>query len=332
MNSDVLSFPEIGIKIPIDRVAFSIGSFDIYWYSICITTGLLLAMVFAWFNARRFGVDREKLVDCIIVGTIGGIVGARLYYILFSGELMEYLKNPIDIINIRNGGIAIYGSIIGGLGSGAIACRFKKIKVLSAFDIAATGFTIGQAIGRWGNFFNQEAFGTNTTAPWGMLLSESAQNSYAYDPQMAAVDLSKPVHPCFLYESIWCALCFVILYFVLRKWKKFDGQIFFIYIGLYGLERMFVEGLRTDSLMLTDHIRVSQFLAGLCVAASIGLLIWGFSKHKAKQTDLGEYEGLFNDIEVVYEVEKPEEEIDDHEDLNEGKEKSDEIQQPDDNN
>jgi len=291
---ETITFPGIGFDINVNRVLISIGGFEIYWYSILITLGLLGAVLFAWFHAKKLGVDRDNLLDCAIVGIIGGIVGARLFYILFSSDLKYYLEDPVRIIRIRDGGLAIYGGVIGGLGLGALVAKIRKTKILPVLDLAAMGFLIGQAVGRWGNFFNQEAFGTNTDAPWGMLLSKERQQALYFEMSgIPGFSLAEPVHPCFLYESLWCLLGFGLLFLVMKKFRKFDGQLLFMYMGWYGLGRVFIEGLRTDSLMLTENIRVSQFLSGLLIAASAALLIIGFVRAKNKKKDEGEYTPVY---------------------------------------
>lgn len=257
-----VSFPGLGINdLPVNRVAFSIGSFNVYWYGILIATGLLLAVLYAYFNAHRYDVDRSKLIDCVIVGIITSIIGARLYYVAFKWDYFS--AHPAEIIDIRDGGIAIYGSIIGALIGGLTMAKIRKMKFLPILDITMTGFLIGQAIGRWGNFFNQEAFGTPTDNIFRMV----SENTGGIG-----------VHPCFLYESVWCALGFVFLFIFNRKFQKYHGQVFYIYLVWYGFERMIVEGLRTDSLYLPFQvfgydIRVSQALSAVLVLAGIILLI-----------------------------------------------------------
>ncbi|MCH5304132.1 MAG: prolipoprotein diacylglyceryl transferase [Ruminococcus sp.] len=256
-----VSFPELGFEFKINPIAFSIGSVKIHWYGIIIAGGLLLALLYAYFSAKRFNVDRNKLFDCVLVGIITGIIGARAYYVLF--KLDYYIAHPSEIIMINNGGLAIYGGIIGALIGGCITAKILKIKIFPVLDIAVLGFLIGQGIGRWGNFFNQEAFGTPTGLPWGML----SENT----------DL-KAVHPCFLYESIWCLLGFVLIHFLSKRFQKYSGQVFYMYLVWYGFERMIVEGLRTDSLYLPFglfgfDIRVSQLLSAIIFIAGIVLLI-----------------------------------------------------------
>ena len=257
-----VSFPGLGINdLPINRVAFSIGSFNVYWYGILIAAGLLLAVTYAYFNAHRYDVDRGKLMDCVIVGIITSIIGARLYYVAFKWDYFS--AHPGEIIDIRDGGIAIYGAIIGALVGGLIMAKIRKMKFLPILDITMTSFLIGQAIGRWGNFFNQEAFGTPTDNVFRMVSENTG---------------GVGVHPCFLYESVWCALGFLFLFIFNRKFQKYHGQVFYLYLVWYGLERTLVEGLRTDSLYLPFQvfgydIRVSQVLSAVLVIVGIILLI-----------------------------------------------------------
>ena len=263
-----VTFPGLGIELDINRVAFSIGSFSVYWYGILIATGLLLAVLYAYFNAHRFGVDRDKLVDCVIVGILTAIVGARLYYVAFRWDYFS--QHPAEIIDIRDGGIAIYGSIIGALAGGLIVAKIKKMRFLPVLDVTMISFLIGQAIGRWGNFFNQEAYGSATDSLFRMV-SEGTNNI--------------AVHPCFLYESVWCALGFVFLHIFNRHFQHYHGQIFYLYLVWYGAERMVVEGLRTDSLYLPFSVvgydlRVSQLLSLVLVIVGVVMLIKNRKKHE----------------------------------------------------
>lgn len=259
-----VSFPKLGIEFSIDNVAFSIFGKDIYWYAIIIAIGFLLAFTYALFNIKRFNIELDPMIDVVLVCVVCGILGARLYYVLFN--LDYYLDNPTQIFAIWNGGLGIYGGIITAFAVGWFMSKKKKLNPLAMFDIASFGFLIGQGIGRWGNFVNQEAFGTPTDLPWGMVSANTDNVA---------------VHPCFLYESVWCLVGFLAMHFISLKFKKFDGQMFLIYIGWYGLGRAWIEGLRTDSLWLVqDVIRVSQLVAILCVIASVVLLTIGFRKTK----------------------------------------------------
>lgn len=282
MFMHTVSFPKLGLEFHINPIAFSIGNVHIAWYGILIAVGILLAMFMAFKNCKRFGVNADKLVDVVLGGLIGGVVGARVYYVIFSWD--QYKDNLSSIWHTWEGGMAIYGGIIGAFLVGGIVARVHKMHVLPVLDIAALGFLIGQGLGRWGNFINGEAFGCNTNLPWGMTgdrivayLSDS-KNIMALTELGITVDASAPVHPCFLYESIWCILGFVVLY-IYSKHRRFDGEIFLMYLGWYSFERMFVEGLRTDSLMI-GKIRVSQLLSGLLFAAC--LLTWLIIRSKIR--------------------------------------------------
>lgn len=288
-----VSFPKLGLEFEINRVAFSLFGLDIYWYALLIMTGFVLAVLYAWKSTKTFDVRFDPLIDVVLVGLFCGIVGARLYYVLF--RLGSY-NSLWDMINIRDGGLAIYGGVIAAFVSGLIMCKYvEKIEILPVFDIAAIGFLIGQGIGRWGNFMNQEAFGSQTGLPWGMY----SANTYYYETVNGISQKIGPttVHPCFLYESIWCIAGFVLLHFVSRKYYRFKGQIFLSYLVWYGLGRAWIEGLRTDSLWLVDNvIKVSQLLAILCVFAAGALLWFGWNEKpfkivKCRRTEKGK--GLF---------------------------------------
>lgn len=256
-----VEFPKLGLDFTINPTAFSVGGFTIQWYGVIIAMGFLLAFLYIMFSCRKFNVDQDKLIDAVIVGIIGGIVGARLYYVIFyPGD--QYVKDPISILYIWNGGLAIYGGIIGGLLCGALMAKVRKLRVPAVLDLAALGFLIGQTVGRWGNYVNQEAFGTGTDLPWGMI-SERTQ-----------MVVSGPVHPCFLYESLWCLVGFGLLHLFSVKLRRFDGQVFLLYLAWYGLGRFFIEGLRTDSLITPFfNLRVSQVLAAATVLVAIALLV-----------------------------------------------------------
>lgn len=283
-NPDKIYFPFFGegdniLKngFKLDRVMFTIPgtNFEIYWYGFMIAVGLLLAMIYGFRRMKSVGIDPDRATDAVIGGFLGAIVGARLYYVIFSLDNYTKAGGGLDfkaILDIRDGGLAIYGGVIGALLVGGIIAKIRKLKVTALLDVAGPCFLIGQAIGRWGNFFNVEAFGTNTTLPWGMMSSRTIEYlAENYDSIQGNVDNFLPVHPCFLYESIWCIIGFVILHFYLKH-RKFDGEVFLMYIGWYGLGRFFIEGLRTDSLYF-GQIRVSQLIAGTCVLAAVVLII-----------------------------------------------------------
>lgn len=264
-----VSFPHLGINLNINNVAFSIGNYNIYWYGIIIGIGFILAFVYAMLNLKRFKISSDKFLDCVIVGLITAIIGARLYYVLFSWDF--YSSHPEKIFAIHDGGLAIYGGIIGALLGGCIVAKILKLNIPAILDIAALGFLIGQGIGRWGNFVNQEAFGTETDLPWGMMSENTG---------------GVTVHPCFLYESLWCLLGFILLHFFSKKLRKYDGQIFLLYLVWYGFERMIVEGLRTDSLYTPFlNLRVSQILSAIVMIVGIVLLIVFYKKNTNVRTE-----------------------------------------------
>lgn len=263
-----------GAEFGFSRVAFQIGNFSIYWYGIFLATGFLAALIYAFRRAADFKIKTDPMIDVVLVGAIGSIVCARAYYVLTSLENYHSFK---EAISIHDGGIAIYGAIIGAFVFGGLMCKIRKINILSMFDLASIGFLIGQAVGRWGNFVNQEAFGRNTSLPWGMYsettnqyLSSSSVQSALISQGVTNIDPSAPVHPCFLYESIWCLIGFVLLHF-LSKHTKFKGETFLQYIVWYGFGRFFIEGLRTDSLML-GNVKISQLVAGICVIAGVAVI------------------------------------------------------------
>ena len=277
-----VQFPGLGLEFTVNRVAFTIGSMPVYWYGICIAAGLALALLFAFSKAKQFGIDTDRMIDVVMLSTVCSIIGARAYYVAFAPFKYESFW---DMINIRDGGIAIYGAVIGAFVSGYFFCKWRKVPVWPMFDLATMGFLIGQSLGRWGNYFNQEAFGTNTKLPWGMLSEgttaylESAQITV---PSGVTVDPFAPVHPTFLYESLWCALGFFLLWAYIRH-RKFYGEISLLYVMWYGVERFFVEGLRTDSLMSGFfNLRVSQIIAAVSVFAAFGLWLWLRKKYKGQ--------------------------------------------------
>lgn len=269
-----VTFPHLGLEFNINPVAFSIGNFHVYWYGIIIAAGFLLALIYASFSCKKMNIDINRLFDVVIVGLIAGVIFARLFYVVFyPGD--KYWKNPLEIFQIHDGGLAIYGGIIGAVVFGSLMAKLRKLKVTAVLDIAALGFLIGQCVGRWGNFINQEAFGSATELPWGMHSENTA----------AVVDGN--VHPCFLYESLLCLLGFVLLHFFTRRFRRYDGQTFLLYIVWYGACRFFIEGLRTDSLIIPGTgLRVSQVIAAACVVAGIILLV--LFRHRTSLTGCGD--------------------------------------------
>lgn len=264
-----ISFPGLGLSFNPSRVAFSIGSKPIYWYGIIIAAGFLLAVYYAMRRADQFGLTQDNIIDMLICAVPLAIIGARAYYCLFSWNL--YKDDPIRVLYIWEGGLAIYGGVIGAVIGLFLYTKVKKVKTSALLDIGGLGLLIGQSIGRWGNFMNREAFGAQTDSFLRMGLTD-ASGATIY------------VHPTFLYESVWNAIGLLILHFYSKR-RKFDGQIFLMYLGWYGLGRMFIEGLRTDSLYVgASNLRVSQLLAGICFLAVVIFLVYDkiFREHDPK--------------------------------------------------
>ena len=263
MNYTKISFPTFGIEVDPIR-SFSIGPLNIHLYGIIIAVGLLLAVIYALTRRKQFGLTEDDLIDGVLLIVPVAIIFARAYYCIFSWE--QFADNPISVFYIWEGGLAIYGGVIGTLMSIIAYCYFKKLKIGAVLDIVSLGFLIGQALGRWGNFFNREAFGAETDNFLRMGLFNPQKQTYTY------------YHPTFLYESLWNAAGFVLLHFLSKK-RKYDGQIALGYVAWYGLGRAMIEGLRMDSLYI-GTFRVSQLLAAVSCIAALGVLIFlSFRKH-----------------------------------------------------
>ena len=281
--TNLVQFPGLGLSFELNRVAFSIGGFSIYWYGVCIAFGICLALVFAFRHSIEFGVDPDSMVDVILIGIVLGIVSARAYYVAMAPFKYESIW---EMIAIRDGGLAIYGGIIGGFLFGGLACKWRGVPVLPMFDLTAMGFLLGQGCGRWGNFFNQEAFGCNTTLPWGMFseaTEEYLMGSTVTVPKGVTIDPTMPVHPTFLYESIWCFVGLALLTAYIKK-RKFNGDIALRYLIWYGAGRFWIEGLRTDSLLLVPSLglRASQLVAAAAVVGGVALEIFLTRKYKGQ--------------------------------------------------
>ncbi len=299
MHNNVSIF---GLVFDIDPVAFTIPGlgWDVYWYGVIIATGFVLALVYAFFNHKRFGLDIDRMIDVVLVAAPVAIICARLYYVIFDGSKTYTFREIFDFTNGGFQGLAIYGGIIGALLAGFVMCKIRKVNILDMFDLAAIGFLIGQGVGRWGNFMNQEAYGANTTLPWGMtsetIYRDLVINQEALAASGITVDPLLPVHPCFLYEFLWCALGVLLLHLFSRN-RRFKGQLILSYGVWYGTGRFFIEGLRLDSLMLGSSIRVSQLLSLLAVAGCLAALIVLFKKNK-KAKNQGEYVPMFEKEEI----------------------------------
>lgn len=268
---------------------------SIKFYGVIIAFGFLLAVLFGGRMAYKWKLDLNKMLDILLFGTIGGILGARLYYVAFEWDY--YSRHLSEIPQIWEGGLAIYGGLIGGILAAFLVCRHNGLNFLKLLDLAGMSFLIGQGIGRWGNYANQEAFGTNTTMPWGMTSDKVARYISTHQSEFAekgiTMDASVPVHPTFLYESLWCIASFIIIYIICKKAYKFSGQLILCYGILYGAERAVVEGLRTDSLYIgTTSLRVSQVLSMVLVLICAAILI-------AKLVELKKHPVPFSPVETL---------------------------------
>lgn len=273
-----ISFPGLGIgEFEVDSVAVSAESLGflgkifgeswggIAWYGVIIMVGLLLSALYGTWRGKQEGISSDDMMDIILVAVVVSVLGARIYYVAFYGGYDSFY----DLIAIWNGGLAIYGAVIGGILSLCLMGWIKKKNPLTLLDIGASSIILGQAIGRWGNFMNAEAYGYETDLPWRMGIG-SGENAIF-------------VHPTFLYESLWNILGFALIWFFYRK-KKYHGQILLMYLAWYGFGRMLIEGLRTDSLwLIPDVIRVSQLVGAICFVLCTGLLIFFAIRGKKEQ-------------------------------------------------
>lgn len=267
MSSEV-SFPGLGISVNIDSVAFTIFGLDIAWYGLIISCGMALCVILAMYQARKNKFSSELVLDIMIVSVPMALIGARLYYVL--SEWSYYSKHLSDIFAIRDGGLAVYGGVLGAFLGNAIMMKIRKIPFSTCADYAVVYIPLGQAIGRWGNFFNEEAFGTTTTLPWGMTSNKIQAYLRMNCPEL---DSTMPVHPTFLYESICSFIIFFVLMYI-RKKSKHAYETTASYMILYGIVRFFLEGIRTDSLYIGNtSIRTSQLLSLILVIGGIALII-----------------------------------------------------------
>ena len=275
-----VSFPGLGIEnFEINSTAFSFGDgFDIMWYGVIISLGMLAAIAYASWRCKQMGIKFDDLLDIAIYTILFGVVGARLYYVIFK---LEQFKTLSDVLNIRNGGLAIYGGIIAGALTIIVVCLIKKISWRKLYDCAAPAVMIAQSMGRWGNFFNGEAYGglVDESHPLYFLRMGLISNNTFHD---FATSQMVYVHPTFLYESLWNLVGFILINIFFKK-RKFDGQIALYYFAWYGFGRMFIEGLRTDSLYIGDTgIRVSQMLGFVLFAISTAMLVYILANIKKK--------------------------------------------------
>lgn len=273
-----IDFPNVGIHLENVGKTVTVFGFDIAFYGITIGIGMLAGIVMALMEAKRTGQKQEDYLDLAIYGIIFGIIGARIYYVVFAWDM--YKDDLLEILNIRHGGLAIYGGVIAAVITVFIISMVKKKSVFLLLDTAVFGLVTGQMIGRWGNFFNREAFGEYTDSLLAMRLPlDAVRSSDLTDKIRDHIETIDgvsyiQVHPTFLYESLWCLGVLVIL-LLYRTHKKFNGELFFLYLGGYGLGRFWIEGLRTDQLWLPGtEIPVSQVLAGTLVIVSAAWIIW----------------------------------------------------------
>ena len=255
-----------------------LGFTAVRWYGAIIAFGFLLAVLFGGRVAYVWKINLDKMIDVLLFGTVGAIVGARLYYVAFKWDY--YSAHLSEIYKIWEGGLAIYGGIIGGLLCAFIVCKVEKINVPNLLDMVGMSLLIGQGIGRWGNYANQEAFGGNTDGSIGMMSEKVTDYILRHQAELPGVDPYAPVHPTFFYESVWCLVGFLLLFLMCKKFRKFSGQIFLSYGIWYGIGRMIIEGLRTDSLYIGDtNLRVSQLLSAAIVIVCTAIMIAMIIKH-----------------------------------------------------
>ncbi len=278
MGADI-RFPHLGIVLQHVGRRISIGDdFFIAYYGIIIALGMLCGFLLASVQAERLHLDKELMMDLAVCDIISAVVGARLYYVVFQWSY--YGKHPMEIFDIRGGGLAIYGGVLAGVLATYIFSRIRKVSFLDLTDAACAGLLIGQILGRWGNFFNREAFGGYTDQFLAMQIKRADVRTGDLTKELLdhvvvldGVEYIQ-VHPTFLYESLWNLAVLVIILLMTKK-RKFSGQLFFAYLGLYGLGRFWIEGLRTDQLKLFGTgMAVSQVLSGILVIFSIGISIY----------------------------------------------------------
>ena len=283
MHYDI-SFPNIGLTLSHVGKSISIFGFEVAYYGIIIGSAILIGFLIAMSEAKRTKQNPEDYLDMGMIGVVMGIVGARLYYVIFSWDM--YKDNLLDIFNLREGGLAIYGGVIAAVISVLVLAKVKHLSAPQIFDTIAMALLNGQMLGRWGNFFNREAFGGYTDSLFAMRLPLDAVRSSDVTEQMRRhierIDGVSyiQVHPTFLYESLWCMVLLIIL-FAYRKHKKYEGELFLMYLFGYGLGRFWIEGLRTDQLLLPGvGIAVSQLLAGAIVVGTGAAMLYLRKKHK----------------------------------------------------
>ncbi len=284
-----INFPHLGIYLEHVGKNISIGGFTIAYYGIVIGIGIIGGVLLAQWQAKRTGQDPEMYLDLSMIAVVLSIIGARVYYVVFAWDM--YKDDLLSIFNIRNGGLAIYGGVLTAIATVFVFAKVKKQPFGLLTDTAGLGLILGQVVGRWGNFFNREAFGGYTDNLLAMQLPVSAVRRSDISADLAAhimnvggIDYIQ-VHPTFLYESLWnlCVLLFLIWY---SPKKKFHGEVFCLYLLLYGIGRFWIEGLRTDQLIFFGTgLAVSQMLALVMVVVSLCIIAMGRKRQKTKQTE-----------------------------------------------
>ena len=291
MREVIISFPGIGIDaFSVDKVAFSIGSIEVRWYGIILTLGIIAGVCYALYRCRFEGIKQEDILDYALYTVLLAIIGARTYYVLTTWKEGNY-HSFMDVIAIWEGGIAMYGSIIGGAIALILVSKFKKFKkqqILKVFDMVSPGVMLGQIIGRWGNFVNGEAHGVETSPSFFLRMGLMGGADTPYPNRMIYY------HPTFLYESLWNLVGFVLINLLYKK-KKFDGQVMLMYLAWYGFGRMFIEGLRTDSLYI-GVFRISQVVGFLCFAICTTLLVYFLLKSRRGELDKEEYVSVYEKL------------------------------------
>lgn len=293
---NLIKFPGLGLEFTVNETAFTVLGLEIKWYGIIITSGIMLAfLLFYYLATKKEMIDPDTIYNIVLLILPLSIIGARFFYVVTTWETDFKGTGFLNIINIRNGGIAIYGAIIFGLATVLMYNKIKRTSSLSMLDALAPAVMLGQIIGRWGNFVNAEAYGVSEgieKLPWRMWI-EAVRIDGILQKDMHLV------HPTFLYESLWNLLGLVLILTLLYRKKKFDGEIFFAYIGWYGLGRSYIETLRADSLYLVGSLRFSVVVGISCVIASIiGLCVLA-KKHKEVELEMTEYKSEFETVRLA---------------------------------
>jgi phosphatidylglycerol:prolipoprotein diacylglycerol transferase len=273
LEKHILEFPGLGLAFELKRVAFSVFGVHIYWYGLILFFAVTMAGIYAWIRAKEFGQNEDSFLFFTTFAFVGGVIGARAYYVVFEYKAFHSL---FDVLNFRAGGLAIYGALIGGALAMFITSRCTKKPLLPALDLFANAALLGQAIGRWGNFVNMDTVGINTNLPWRMTSLPIQRDLFIARARGLSVAPELPVHPCFLYESIWCLVGFSVIA-LYAKHRTFDGELLLLYMMWYGFGRGLIESLRIDSLMFVGF-KVSQVLSILLFV--IAWIVWRKKKKR----------------------------------------------------